>query len=164
MMHWTNPEQSLMNGISFYKTDHTVQGITSLLFSIFLICQLFSVLSMLIIPRFIGGRDLFEARERDSRMYSWTVFLGANILVEFAWLTIVTVFVFVPWYYPTGMYGNGDSGFEQAERGGLAFLLVLLFIFWTSTIAQVFASFMDQSEMAIQMVTLCFWLSLLFCG
>uniref|UniRef100_A0A1Y1NHX7 ABC transporter domain-containing protein n=1 Tax=Photinus pyralis TaxID=7054 RepID=A0A1Y1NHX7_PHOPY len=155
---------SLVNGISFYKTDSDIQGLISLLFSCFLTCQMFSILSMLIIPRFIRARHLFEVRERDSKLYSWVILVAANLIVEVAWFTLISVFIFVCWYYPTGMYRNGDASFGVIERGGLAFVLLWLFIIWSCTISQAFAAIIEEIETAIQMSTLCFWLSLVFCG
>ncbi|KEY72791.1 hypothetical protein S7711_09510 [Stachybotrys chartarum IBT 7711] len=155
---------SLVNGFSFYDSDRSIQGLTNLLFSLFLVCQLFSILSMLIIPRFALGRDLFEARERRSKTYSWIAFLSANIVVEMAWLTVISVPLFVCWYYPTGMYRNGSDDFGMSERGGVTFLLVWLFTLWTSTISQAMAAAIEQPETAIQMASLLFWLNLVFCG
>ncbi|KAH0592274.1 hypothetical protein MHUMG1_10020 [Metarhizium humberi] len=122
------------------------------------------ILSMLIIPRFIRARHLFEVRERDSKLYSWVVLVAANLIVEVAWFTLISVFIFVCWYYPTGMYRNGDVSFGVIERGGLAFMLLWLFIIWSCTISQAFAAIIEEIETAIQMSTLCFWLSLVFCG
>jgi ABC-type multidrug transport system permease subunit len=153
-----------VNGISFYAAGHDIQGLTNLLFSIFLISQLFSILSMLIIPRFVNGRVAFEARERNSKTYSWVAFLTANIVIEAAWLTLISAILFVCWYYPIGMQRNGDPFFGTAERGGLAFLLIWLFCLWATTLSQAFAAGIENPETAIQMVTLCFWLSLVFCG
>jgi ABC-type multidrug transport system permease subunit len=156
--------QSLVNGFSFYNSDRSIQGLTNLLFSLFLVCQLFSILSMLIIPRFALGRDLFEARERSSKTYSWIAFLSANIVVEMAWLTVISVPLFVCWYYPTGMYRNASDDFGMSERGGVTFLLVWLFTLWASTISQAMAAAIEQPETAIQMASLLFWLNLVFCG
>ncbi|KAH7323258.1 BcatrD protein [Stachybotrys elegans] len=155
---------SLFNGFSFWDSDNSIQGLTNLLFSVFLVSQLFSILSMLIIPRFTTGRDLFEARERSSKAYSWVAFVAANLIVEITWLTAISVLIFVSWYYPTGMFQNGNDVFSTAERGGLTFLLVWLFTVWASTLSQVFAALIEQPETAIQLAILCFWLSLVFCG
>lgn len=156
--------QALVNGISFYNADHSIQGLTNLLFSSFLISQLFSIFCLLIIPRFTAGRDLFEARERDSKYYSWVTFVAANIIIELAWLTLISVMIFICWYYPTGMWRNGDVAFSTTERGALAFLFIWLFTLWASTLSQAFAAGIEQPESAIQFATLCFWFSLLFCG
>lgn len=153
-----------MNGISFYNANHDIQGLTNLLFSIFLISQLFSILSMLIIPRFVHGRVVFEARERNSKIYSWVAFVTASIIIEVAWLTLISAVIFVCWYYPTGMQRDGDLTFGTTERGGLTFLLIWLFCLWATTLSQAFAAGIDNPETAIQMATLCFWLCLVFCG
>lgn len=156
--------QNLANGVSFYKTPHTIQGLIDLLFSSFIIGQMFSILCMVIIPRFVNGRHLFESRERDSKLYSWVVFLASNIIVEICWLTLISVLVYACWYYPTGLYENGTPAFGTSERGGLTHLLLLAFLLWAGTIAHVFAAVMEQASTAIQVATLCFWLSLTFCG
>lgn len=74
--------QALVNGISFYKTSHDAQGLVSLLFAISLMAQMFNSVSRLITLRFVGGRDLFEARERSSKMYHWIAFISSNMLLE----------------------------------------------------------------------------------
>ena len=116
------------------------------------------------IPRFIDGRSLFEARERRSRSYSWTVFITANVVVELFWQTIASGLVFVTWYYPTGLWKYHDPSFPAAERGGLAFGVIWLFCLWISTFSQAVAAGIDYAETAVQIATLFFWLSLVFCG
>lgn len=68
--------------------------ITNIFFSVFLFTQLFSTIDQQVIPRLIAGRSLFEARERRSKSYSWTVFIAANVLVELFWQTIASVLFF----------------------------------------------------------------------
>ncbi|KAH9905245.1 ABC transporter-like protein [Xylariomycetidae sp. FL2044] len=151
--------QALVNGISFYKPPHDIQGLITLSFAIFLMAQLFNSVSRLITLRFVGGRDLFEARERDSKMYHWIAFICSSILLETFWYTLISVLVFVSWYYPTGLYITGTT-----EQGWLAFILIWLFMLWSGTICQVFAAGLSQSETAVQVATLCFWLSIVFGG
>lgn len=62
------------------------------------------------------------------------------------------------------MQRNGSADFATAERGGLVFLLIWLFCLWASTLSQAFAAGISGPETAIQIATLCFWLSLVFCG
>lgn len=40
---------------------------------------------MQILPNFVSQRNLYEARERPSKSYSWKAFMVANISVEIAW-------------------------------------------------------------------------------
>ena len=141
-----------------------MQGFINFLFSIFLISQLFSTLDQQIIPRLADGRALFEARERRSKCYSWTVFLAANIFVELFWQTVASVVIFVSWYYATGLWRNGDPSFGMVERGGLVFVLIWLFCLWITTFSQAVGVGIEHTETAVQVATLCFWLSLVFCG
>ncbi|KAI0419432.1 hypothetical protein F5X98DRAFT_372842 [Xylaria grammica] len=70
------------NGFSFYMAPLDIQELTSILFSIFLLTFIFNNIDQQIIPRFINARQLFEARERPSKTYSWLVFIAANVTVE----------------------------------------------------------------------------------
>ncbi|KAL7621630.1 Multidrug resistance protein [Parahypoxylon ruwenzoriense] len=155
---------SLVNGISFYNSPLDIQGLTNTLFSIFLVTQLFSTIGQQVIPRLADGRALFEARERRNKSYSWVVFVASNVLIELFWQTLASVLVFAIWYYPTGTFRNGDAEFGRAERGGLTFILVWLFCLWTSTLSQALAAGIEHPETAVQISTLFFWLSLVFCG
>ncbi|KAF2267290.1 multidrug resistance protein CDR1 [Lojkania enalia] len=155
---------TLMNGLSFLNTDLNIQGISNIFFSVFLFTQLFSTIDQQVIPRLVEGRSLFEARERRSKSYSWTVFIAANICVELFWQTIASVLVFFTWYYPTGLWRNGDPSFPSVERGGLAFGMICLFCLWISTFSQAVGVAIDHAETSVQIATLFFWLSLVFCG
>ncbi|KAI9172781.1 ABC multidrug transporter atrG [Paramyrothecium foliicola] len=94
---------SLINGISFFNFARNVQGLINLFFSTLLVSQLFTMLSSLVIPRFMSSRDIFESREDKSKSYCWLTFIIANMLVEMAWFTLMSIIFFVYWYYPTGM-------------------------------------------------------------
>ncbi|KAI1484553.1 ABC-2 type transporter-domain-containing protein [Biscogniauxia mediterranea] len=155
---------ALANGISFLTTVLDIQGLTNLIFSTFLLSQLFSTIDQQVIPRLVSGRALFEARERRSMSYSWVVFLASNVLVEIFWQTVASALVFALWFYPTGLWDNGDPGFGTIERGALVFMLVWLFCLWIITFSQAVAVSIEHAETAVQIATLFFWLSLVFCG
>ncbi|KAM4060206.1 ABC-2 type transporter [Hirsutella rhossiliensis] len=154
---------SLANGLSF-KSTLDIQGLTNSLFSIFLLTQLFSTIDQQVIPRLTATRELFESRERPSKAYSWVAFLISTILVEIAYQTLASVLVFVCWYYPTGLWRNSDAGFTASERGALVFVLIWLFGLWITTFSQAVAVGIKHAETAVQIATLFFWLSLVFCG
>lgn len=80
-----------------------MQGLTNLTFASLLVVLLFAMLDQQVIKRFISERDMFEARERRNRSYSWIIFVSSNIVVELFWQTIASVLFFITWYYPTGM-------------------------------------------------------------
>jgi ATP-binding cassette subfamily G (WHITE) protein 2 (PDR) len=160
----TNSIQTLVNGFSFYNTRLDIQGVINIFFSIFLFTQIFSTIDQQIIPRLSSGRSLFEARERRSKTYSWTVMLSAYILVELFWQTVAALLIFVTWWYPTGLWRNSDPTLGSSERSGLAFGMIWLVNLWISTFSQAVGVGMDHDETAVQISTLFFWLSLVFCG
>ncbi|KAI1076618.1 ABC-2 type transporter-domain-containing protein [Whalleya microplaca] len=155
---------AIFNGRSFQNTQLDAQGLQNLIFSIFLHSQMFGTVDQQVIPHLMDGRALFEARESRSKSYSWTVFLASNILVEFVWQTIASVLVFVAWYYPTGLWRNGDASFSTADRGALSFIVIWLYCLWISTFSQAVAAGIENAESAVQLATLMFWFSLVFCG
>ncbi|KAI5861019.1 ABC drug exporter AbcA [Durotheca rogersii] len=155
---------AFLNGVSFWDITVDIQGLTSLIFSVFLIMQSFSGIGQLVVTRTAYGREIFEARECHSKSYSWTVFVASNLLVEFFWQTLIALPMFVAWYYPTGLYRNGDAAFGTAERGGLTFTLVWMFLLWSTTLCQALAVAMPRPELAVQLAMLLYWLSLVFCG
>ena len=77
-----------------------------------------------IMPLFVGQRSLYEVRERPSKAYSWKAFLGAQILIKLPWQTLMSFFTYAAWYYPIGMYHNGDATYAVMERSILMFLFV----------------------------------------
>ncbi|KAI1385114.1 ABC-2 type transporter-domain-containing protein [Hypoxylon trugodes] len=155
---------ALLNGFSFFNTFPNVQGITSLLFSIFFATYLFSYIDQMVIPYFHRGIELFEVRERHSRTYSWSILLIANILVEVFWQTLISILTFASWYYPTGLSRNGEPIYGTADRGALTFILLWLFMLWASTLSQALAAGIKDSEIAMQIGILLYWLALVFCG
>ncbi|KAI9158139.1 ABC multidrug transporter A-2 [Paramyrothecium foliicola] len=155
---------ALFNGLSFQNTRLDLQGMQNLIFSMFLHTQMFGTMDQQIIPQFIQSRRIFEARESRSRTYSWAVFVTSHIVVELLWQTMAAVLIFIAWYYPTGIWRNGDAEFGTEERGALSFIIILLYCLWISTFSQAVAAGIEQEESAVQAATLIFWFSLVFCG
>ncbi|KAH8701389.1 AtrD, ABC-transporter [Phaeosphaeriaceae sp. PMI808] len=155
---------ALFNGLSFWMTSKDLQGLTNVLFSCFLLTVVFSTIDQQIIPRLLSGRALFEAREKQSKTYSWTVFVTANIIVEIVWQSLTSVFVFIAWYYPTGLWRNSDKNFPMPERAGLMFLLIWFFFIFTSTLSQALAVGIEDAQTAVNVAQLLFSLCLIFCG
>lgn len=107
-------------GFSFFKSDSSQQGVQNIMFSIFMLTTIFTTLVQQLMPRFVTPRSLYEVRERPSKVYSWKAFLVANIVVELPWQFVLSVLVFVCYYYPLGFWQYADPQFN--ERGGLMFL------------------------------------------
>ncbi len=90
--------------------------------------------------------------------------MAANVIVELVWQTFTAVLVFVAWYYPLGLWKNGDTSMLTAERGGLAFAVIWMFFLFISTLSQAVGIAIQHAETAVQIATLFFYLSLIFCG
>ncbi|GAB1193523.1 hypothetical protein APSETT444_002744 [Aspergillus pseudonomiae] len=60
-------------------------GLQNQMFGVFVFLFVVIQLIIQIIPSFVTQRTLYEARERQSKTYSWQAFVLTNILVELAW-------------------------------------------------------------------------------
>ncbi|KAK4223039.1 ABC-2 type transporter-domain-containing protein [Podospora fimiseda] len=155
---------SLANSLSFTKSPHDIQGFTDLAFSIFLLLMLYTMLNTQVITRLVAERDLFEARERRNKSYSWKIFIASNVLVELAWQTLASALFFVLWYYPTGVWKNSDSDFGVSERSAMTFVLIWLFCLFICTSSQAVAIAFPLDQTGAQITNLLYWFSTLFCG
>lgn len=153
-----------MNGFSFYNSEKSLLGVQNQIFSIFLIFLLHNNSVQLFIPRFLEHRDIYEIREQPSRTYSWVVFILSNIIAELPSQVILAVFQYLAWYYPTGMFRNAQLTDELSSRGGLVFLVILSFFIFSSTFSQMIATIMPDAATGINVSSLFFSLSLIFCG
>jgi len=138
----------LIIGFSFWKRPSTLQGVQNKLFSIF-ITLILSVpgAQQLQIP-FIASRTVYEIRERPSKMYSWSAWVTAQILVELPWNVFGGVLLFFCWYWTVGF---------PTDRAGYQFLVfaVLIPAYYT-TIGQGAAAMAPTVEIAALLFTLFF--------
>ena len=109
-------------------------------------------------PRFTNGRALYEVRERPSRMYSWSVFMTSNILVEIPWQLLAGSLVFVCWYF--SVFGIDNSAKTSATM--LAFCLT--FYMYVSSFAFMVISALPDAPTAGPIVALLFSMMLSFSG
>ncbi|KAF2261903.1 putative ABC multidrug transporter [Lojkania enalia] len=155
---------TFFNGFSFSMSSNDIQGVTNILFSVFIFTVVFAIAVPQTITRFVTARAFFEAREMRLRSYSWVVFVASQIVVELVWQTIASMLAFVAWYYPTGLWRNGNAAISMNERAGLIFLLVWMFCLFSSTLAQALSSASEHAETATNLVQLLFYLCIMFCG
>lgn len=154
----------LFNGFSFFKADNTLQGLQNLMFSIFMFFMVFNSSIEQLIPFWVKQRDLYEARERPSKMFSWKAFVTAQIIAELPWQLVAATISFFCWYYPIGFYNNASLTDATTHRGGLMYFFVLLFFFYISTMGQMCIAGMELADTASNVGSLLFTLCLLFCG
>jgi ATP-binding cassette subfamily G (WHITE) protein 2 (PDR) len=150
---------ALIISVSCSNASRSLQGLQTLLFAIFLLFTNFSNLMQQILPVFAARRILFEARERQSRTYSWSAFLLSNIVAEAMWQTIGSVLAFALFYFPIGMYSS-----HEHQNAGMMWLFMWLFFLFTSTMSTLLIAAIDQVDTAVNIGQLVFYLILMFCG
>ncbi|KAL9111781.1 MAG: hypothetical protein Q9227_003840 [Pyrenula ochraceoflavens] len=155
---------ALFIGFSFYHESLSLQGIQNQLYSIFMLFTIFGNLVQQIMPHFVTQRSLYEARERPSKTYSWKVFILSNIIVELPWNALMSVLIFVCFYYPIGMYRNTFPTDSLNSRSTLMWLFMLAFLLFTSTFTDMVVAGIELAETAGNIANLLFSLTLVFCG
>ncbi|KAJ5229183.1 hypothetical protein N7489_009891 [Penicillium chrysogenum] len=148
----------LFIGFSFWSSDNSSQGFQNVLFSLFLLCTIFSTLVNQIMPKFLSRRALYELRERPAKTYSWTVFILCQILVELPWQTLLGICTWASFYF--SVYGDDQS----PQRQVLILLFTIQFFLFASTFAQFVIAAVPNLVLGSMMATFTFLLCLLFNG
>ncbi|KAL1620268.1 Multidrug resistance protein [Neofusicoccum ribis] len=155
---------ALFIGLSFLNAENTQRGLQNQMFGVFIFLTIFSQIVEQIMPVFVSQRTMYEARERPSKAYSWKAFMIANILVEIAWNSLMSVFCFVCWYFPIGLYRNAYPTDAVDSRGITMFLQVWVFFIFTSTFATMMIAGLESAEVAGGVVNLFAIMMFAFCG
>ncbi|PWY68618.1 ABC drug exporter AbcA [Aspergillus heteromorphus CBS 117.55] len=155
---------ALFIGFSLFHTPNTIQGLQNQMFGIFMLLMLFGQLIQQIMPHFVAQRALYEVRERSSKTYSWKVFIITNIIVELPWNSLMSVFMFLCWYYPIGLYHNAEPTGAVQLRGTQMWLMIWTFLLFASTFAHFMIAAFDAAENAGNLGSFLLLLCLLFCG
>lgn len=155
----------LFVGFTFYKSGQGVQAQQNKLFAVFMATVLSSTLMNQLQPQFVQARNLFEVREKPSKMYSWVAFIISSILVEIPFNIFCGTIFFLSWYFAIGFWSNaGLQGRTSASIGIYEWLLLMLFEMWFSTFGQLCASFVPNEQTAAIVSTLLFTFVILFNG
>lgn len=155
----------LFVGFTFYKSGQGVQAQQNKLFSVFMATVLSSTLMNQLQPQFIIARNLFEVREKPSKMYSWLAFVVSTILVEIPFNVFCGTMFFLSWYFAIGFYSSaGLEGRTSASIGIYEWLMLMMFELWFSTFGQLCASFVPNEQTAAIVSTLMFTFVILFNG
>ena len=147
----------LIIGFTFFQSPDSQQGTQNKLFvrrAHTLTCELLLILvqaifmaTILSVPLsnqtqvpFINIRNIYEIRERPSRMYSWTALVTAQIMVEIPLNIVTSAMIFFTWFWTVGFDSN---------RAGFMFLtLVIGFPMYYQTFSQTVAAMSPNVEIA----------------
>ncbi|KAJ6011707.1 hypothetical protein N7522_002062 [Penicillium canescens] len=155
---------ALFIGFSFYNARNTIQGLQNQMYAVMMLLSMFGQLSEQIMPQFINQREIYEARERPSKIYDWKVLMMSNLVIEIFWNTLMAVMAYFCWYYPIGLYQNAVSTHEVISRGGLVFLFIWAFMMFTSTFTHILIAGIDSADSAGSVGNVCYMLCISFCG
>ncbi|KAB8214102.1 ABC-2 type transporter-domain-containing protein [Aspergillus novoparasiticus] len=155
---------SLFIGFSFFKADNTAQGLQNQMFGVFVFLFVVIQLIIQIIPSFVTQRTLYEARERQSKTYSWQAFVVTNILVELAWNSIMAIFCFLVWFYPVGLFHNAEYTDTLHYRSTLTFLFIWVTFLFASSLAHMLIAGIESEEIASSLSNILAIMMYAFCG
>ncbi|CAI7605918.1 unnamed protein product [Penicillium glandicola] len=147
----------LFIGFSFYDAKTSLQGMQTIIYSLFMICTIFSSLAQQIMPVFVSQRSLYEGRERPSKSYSWKAFLIANIVVEIPYMIVMGILTYACYFY--AVVGVPDSATQ-----GTVLLFCIVFFIYASTFTHMVIAGLPDEQTASAVVVLLFAMSLTFCG
>ncbi|CAI7581737.1 unnamed protein product [Penicillium discolor] len=147
----------LFIGFSFYGAKTSLQGMQTVIYSLFMICTIFSSLSQQIMPVFVSQRSLYEGRERPSKSYSWKAFLIANVIVEIPFMVVMGVLTYASYFYAV-------VGIPDSTTQGTVLLFCIVFFIYASTFTHMVIAGLPDETTASAVVVLLFAMSLTFCG
>ncbi|QLQ78268.1 hypothetical protein HG537_0A05150 [Torulaspora globosa] len=155
---------NLFIGFTFFKADRSLQGMQNQMLSIFMFTVIFNTLLEQYLPLFVQQRNLYEARERSSRVFSWKAFIVSQIVVEVPWNILAGTLAYLIYYYAVGFYSNASAAGQLHERGALFWLFSIGFYVYIGSMAVLCISFMELAETAANLANLLFTMCLSFCG
>ena len=148
---------ALFNGFSFWMIGSTVGDLHLRLFTIFNFIFVAPGVINQLQPLFIARREIYEAREKKSKMYSWIAFVTGLIVSEIPYLCICAILYFLPWYYTVGFPAASD-------KAGAVFFVVLAYEFVYTGIGQFVAAYAPTPVFASLVNPVVISVLVSFCG
>ncbi|KAB8228243.1 ABC-2 type transporter-domain-containing protein [Aspergillus alliaceus] len=148
---------ALFNGFSYWMIGDSVNDMQLRMFTIFVFMFVAPGVVNQLQPLFIERRDIYDAREKKSRMYSWKAFVTALIVSEFPYLCVCGVLYFLCWYYTVGFPTASD-------KAGAALFVVVLYEFYYTGIGQFIAAYSPNAVFAALVNPLLVGIIVSFCG
>ncbi|RDL37027.1 Uncharacterized protein BP5553_04460 [Venustampulla echinocandica] len=152
---WRNPDyihnkiilhiiSALFSGFSFWMLGDSSSDLQLRLLAVFNILFVAVGVIAQLQPLFLHYRDIFETREKKSKMYSWYAFVTAQLVAEIPYLIICGTLYFCCWYFTVGLP-------VKASTSGQVFLHMILFEFLYTATGQGIAAISPNSFFAALM-------------
>ena len=133
--------QGLFNGVTYWHIGNSVYSTELRLFTIFQFIFVAPGVINQLQPLFLERRDIYETREKKSKMYSWVAFVTALIVSELPYLCLCAVLYFLTWYYTVGFPKDSD-------KAGATFFVMLFYEFVYTGIGQFIAAYAPNAVFA----------------
>ncbi|GIC87801.1 uncharacterized protein Aud_004192 [Aspergillus udagawae] len=148
---------ALLNGFTFWMIGDALTDLQQNLFTVFnFIFVAPGVISQLQ-PLFIDRRDIYEAREKKSKMYHWAPFVTGLIVSEFPYLLVCALLYYVCWYFTCGLPTSPD-------HAGSVFFVVVMYECLYTGIGQMIAAYTPNAVFASLVNPLVITTLVSFCG
>lgn len=105
---------------------------------------------------FLNMRNVYEIRERPSRMYHWSALVTAQFIAEIPWNMLGSTLFFVCWYWTVG--------FPTARAAYTFLIFVLIFPLYYTSFADSVAAMAPNAEIAALLFSFLFSFVLNFNG
>lgn len=148
---------SLFIGFTFWQIGNSLADQQLVMFSLFNYIFVSSGVIAQLQPLFIERRNIYETRERKSKMYSWVAFVTGLIISEIPYLVICGVLYFFCFYYTAGL--PATSG-----KAASSFFVMLLYQFIYTGIGQFIAAYSPNAVFASLINPLLVGVLVSFCG
>ncbi|KAK1140842.1 hypothetical protein N8T08_009839 [Aspergillus melleus] len=148
---------ALLNGFSFWRTGPSVTALNLKMFTIFNFVFVAPGVINQLQPLFIQRRDIYDTREKKSKMYSWVAFVTGLIVSEFPYLCVCAVLYFLCWYYCVKLP-------HDSNKAGATFFIMLIYEFIYTGIGQFIAAYAPNPTFAALVNPLIISTLTLFCG
>ncbi|PSN71258.1 multidrug resistance protein CDR2 [Corynespora cassiicola Philippines] len=134
----------LLNGFSFWKVGTSLGDLQLRLFTIYNFIFVAPGVIAQLQPLFIDRRDIYETREKKSKMYHWAPFVTGLIVSELPYLLVCAFLYFVCWYFTAGLP-------TEAKYAGSTFFVAIFYEFLYTGIGQMIAAYAPNAVFAALM-------------
>ncbi|CAO2655641.1 Nn.00g044440.m01.CDS01 [Neocucurbitaria sp. VM-36] len=147
----------LFNGFTFWNLGQSQIDMQSRLFSVFMTLTISPPLIQQLQPRFLNMRGIYESREGNAKIYSWTAMVWGTILSELPYRIVAGTIYWCCWYFPPNFP-------RDTYTAASVWLFMMLFEIFYLGFGQAIASFSPNELLASLLVPLFFTFIVSFCG
>ncbi|KAH6638741.1 ABC transporter [Boeremia exigua] len=148
---------ALFVGFSFWNIGDSASDQQLVLFSLFNYIFVAPGVIAQLQPLFIDRRDIYETREKKSKMYHWAPFTTGLIVSEMPYLVICAILYFLCFYYTAGLPVSSD-------KAGAIFFVMLVYQFFYTGFGQFIAAYAPNAVFASLVNPLLLGVLISFCG